>query len=174
MRFVADVMLGKLAKWLRVLGFDTLYRSFDPIEPVAHMSRKGRIPLTRQKKLVSSLFKAVHIEYDNVGDQLNQLKEAVAINTFHSEWFCRCIRCNSLLKDANIEAARDSVPEYVFYRNFKRIRFCATCGKYFWPGSHRTRMEKQLSGWGFFNWNSDIRIKKNWKFFKKAANFDFS
>ena len=83
MRFVADIMLGRLAKWLRVLGFDTHYQSFDPIHHIGQMARGGRIPLTRQRKLILFL-------------------EGAAF-----------VRCNVPLMPAPEEAARDNIPEYV-------------------------------------------------------------
>ncbi len=153
MRFVTDTTLGRLAKWLRVLGFDTLYRSFAPLEPIVRLVDGGRIPLTRQKELVPLLESAVFIRHDNVGDQLAQLKKTLSLEREHARWFSRCIRCNVLLKDVRAEAAQDHVPEYVFYENMKNIRFCPSCKRYFWPGSHRIRMEKQLNRWGFFNFS---------------------
>jgi uncharacterized protein len=149
MRFVADVMLGRLAKWLRVLGFDTRYQSFDPVGPIGQMAREGRIPLTRQRKLIPSLKGAVFFRHNAVGNQLGQLKEVLSLETCRAQWFSRCIRCNVPLTVAPEEDARDNTPEYIYYENMKSIRFCPGCGRYFWPGSHRTRMEKQLHGWGF-------------------------
>jgi len=151
MRFVADIMLGRLAKWLRVLGFDTHYQSFDPIHPVDEMAHGGRVPLTRQKELISLLEGAIFVRHDGVGDQLEQLKKTLPLETCHACWFSRCIRCNVPLMAAPEEAARDNVPEYVFYENMKNIRCCPICNRYFWPGSHRKRMEKQLNDWGFVN-----------------------
>ena len=151
MRFVADIMLGRLAKWLRVLGFDAQYQSFDPIHHIGQMVRDGRIPLTRQRKLIPLLEGAVFVRYNGVGEQLEQLKKALFLETCHANWFSRCIRCNVPLMAAPEEVARDNIPEYVFYENMKSIRFCPSCGRYFWPGSHRLRMEKQLNRWGFFN-----------------------
>ena len=83
MRFVADVMLGRLARWLRVLGFDTLYRSFDPVLDIAQMAQRGRIPLTRQGKLIPLLEDAVFIRHDSVGEQLTQLKRLLFLETCH-------------------------------------------------------------------------------------------
>ena len=159
MRFVADVMLGKLAKWLRVLGFDAHYQSFDPIHDIAQMARDGRIPLTCQQKLIPLLEDAVFVRYNRVGDQLEQLKKALFLETCHANWFSRCIQCNVLLMAAPEDAARDNVPEYVFYENMKSIRFCPSCDRYFWPGSHRFRMEKQLNRWGFINPFLDLGTK---------------
>ena len=150
MRFVADVTLGRLARWLRVLGFDTRYQSFDPVHDIGQMAQRGRIPLTRQRKLIPLLEGIVFIRDNGIGAQLAQLKKAFSLETCHVNWFSRCLLCNVPLMVAPEEAARDNIPEYVFYKNMKSIRFCPACGRYFWPGSHRARMEKQLNRWGFF------------------------
>jgi uncharacterized protein with PIN domain len=150
MRFVADVMLGRLARWLRVLGFDTRYQSFDPVHDIGQMAQQGWIPLTRQRKLIPLLEGIVFIRDNGIGEQLAQLKKAFSLETCHVNWFSRCLLCNVPLMVAPEEAARDNIPEYVFYKNMKSIRFCPACGRYFWPGSHRIRMEKQLNRWGFF------------------------
>ena len=92
---------------------------------------------------------ALFIRHNNVGDQLIQLKKALSLEPPHENWFRRCIRCNVPLMKAPGRTARDNVPEYVFYENMENIRFCPSCGRYFWPGSHRTRMARQLEQWGF-------------------------
>jgi uncharacterized protein with PIN domain len=99
MRFVADSMLGRLAKWLRVLGLDTHYQPFDPLRPIVQMARGGRIPLTRKEKLVPLLRGVVFIRHNSVGDQLIQLKTALSLAPPHDRWFSRCIRCNVPLKE---------------------------------------------------------------------------
>ena len=149
-RFVVDVMLGRLSKWLRVLGFDALYRSFDPVHAIGQMAKKGRTPLTRQRKLIPLLEGAVFIRDNHVGEQLAQLKKGLPLEAHHAEWFSRCLLCNVPLMDAPEDVVRDNIPEYVFYKNINAIRFCPSCGRYFWPGSHRAGMEDQLNNWGFF------------------------
>ncbi len=159
MRFVADLTLGSLVKWLRVMGFDAYYQPFDPIIDITNMAHRGRIPLTRQRKMMQFLEGAVFIRYNGVGEQLEQLKHAFMLETRHANWFSRCIRCNVLLIDVPEGEARDDVPEHVFYENMKSIRSCPSCGRYFWPGSHRIRMERQLNQWGFFNPFLDLSNK---------------
>ncbi len=160
MRFVADVMLGRLAKWLRVMGFDTLYQPFEPILHIVKMAENGRIPLTRQRKMIPLIEGVVFIRYNGVGEQMGQLKQRLLLESHHVDWFSRCIRCNVLLINAAEREARENVPEHVFYENMKSIRFCPSCGRYFWPGTHRMRMEKQLNKWGFVNPFLDLLTKK--------------
>ena len=149
MRFIADVMLGRLARWLRVLGFDTRYQSFESARDMDQMTQRGWIPLTRQRTLIPLPASAVFIRHNCIGKQLIQLKKTLPLETCHINWFSRCLLCNVPLMDAPEDAARDNIPEYVFHENIKSVRFCPACGRYFWPGSHRDRMEKQLNSWGF-------------------------
>jgi uncharacterized protein with PIN domain len=57
--------------------------------------------------------------------------------------------CNEPLEAAEIEEAREHIPEYVYYQGISKIQVCPSCGRYFWQGSHRERMIRQLSEWGF-------------------------
>jgi uncharacterized protein with PIN domain len=53
------------------------------------------------------------------------------------------------LQTAAVGEAREGIPEYVYYQGLTKIRTCPSCGRYFWPGSHRERMIEQLTTWGF-------------------------
>ena len=143
-------MVGKLAKWLRVLGYDTLYQPFYPRDVMDRFLREGRILLTRQRKKAERFGdKAILIHGNQIQEQLSGLTQVLHIAPPRSAWFTRCLRCNTVLKQASEDEAREKIPEYVFYQNTSGIRICPTCGRYFWPGSHRARMENQLTEWGF-------------------------
>jgi len=142
-------MLGRLAKWLRVLGYDTHYQShYLEGQLVGLMSQHRRL-VTRDRARCSRYYEAVFIHWDHVGEQLNELHSLLDLNPDPSKWFTRCVRCNTLLETAHEEEAMERVPEYVFYENRGRIKICRSCGRYFWPGSHRNRMMRQLNAWGF-------------------------
>jgi uncharacterized protein len=148
-KFVADSMLGKLAKWLRILGYDTLYQSYYRPGVIDHIMKEDRCLLSRHKETVDQYTDALLLAADRVGEQLAELKQAIPLKSDQSNWFSRCLMCNVLLKEAKEGKAWGNVPEYVFYQNIKGIRFCPSCGRYYWPGSHRTKMLNQLSKWGF-------------------------
>lgn len=148
MKFVADTMLGRLAKWLRVAGYDTHYQSHYSQEQLGSLVRKGRRLLTRDKRLFKRYRASVFISGDHVGEQLSQLYEMGHLHPDPSKWFSRCVRCNTLLKEASDSEAREMVPEYVFYENRGQIRICPSCGRCFWPGTHRMKMLNQLQAWG--------------------------
>ena len=148
-KFVADSMLGKLAKWLRVLGYDTLYQSYYGPGVIDRLVKEDRCLLSRHKATVDHYTDALLLYSDRVGGQLTELKQLVPLTPDQSNWFSRCLVCNVLLKEAKENEARGNIPEYVFYQNIKGIRFCPSCGRYYWPGSHRTKMVSQLREWGF-------------------------
>lgn len=148
MRFLADSMLGKLAKWLRVMGYDTYYRSHYPPGLMERLMKSGRFLLSRREDTVSRYNNAVLISADKVGAQLQEVLETLSLVPDPSTWFSRCLVCNDPLKDADADQARESVPEYVFHQNMPRVRLCPSCGRFYWAGSHRHRMIKQLETWG--------------------------
>ena len=153
-RFVADVMVGKLAKWLRVLGYDTHYQPHYSPEVIEAFLGKGRILLTRHKERAEKLGGTVLIRGNKVSEQLMTLKRELHLEPARSVWFSRCLICNVILRQTREGVADDwiaveGIPEYVLYQNRTNISFCPLCGRHFWPGSHRAGMEKQLEEWGF-------------------------
>ena len=149
MKFVADSMLGKLAKWLRMLGYDTYYQpgNYGP-EDIDLLVKQGRILLSRRRITAKKYTDALLVCSHHVGEQLVEVKEGLLLSPDSRDWFTRCMLCNSRLKSVQEDDARENVPEYVFYHNMKEIRVCPSCGRYYWPGSHRTRMVRQLEKWG--------------------------
>lgn len=149
-RFVADSMLGSLAKWLRAMGYDTHYQSSYPSGTIENLLREGRVLLTRHRKRAEQSGEhAIFIHGDQVGEQLIGLAKELRMPPPSSAWFSRCLVCNAQLQQASESEAREHVPEYVFHQNIHQVRFCPSCGRYFWPGSHRRHMTAQLMAWGF-------------------------
>jgi uncharacterized protein with PIN domain len=147
--FVVDAMLGKLAKWLRAMGHDTHYQARYEPHVIDRQIKKGRWLVSRDRNLCSQYETAVRVQANRVAEQLAELNLQIPLGSNREAWFCRCLRCNTLLQEANLDRAKGNVPEYVFYRHSPSIRLCPSCGRYYWPGSHRTRMIRQLEVWGF-------------------------
>jgi len=147
--FLADAMLGRLSKWLRVLGYDTLYRRHYRPADLDHWVGQGRVLITRDRKTVARLRDAVLITADRVGDQLKGVRNAVALAPDPSRYFTICLVCNETLKAVGPGEPMEPVPDYVVYRNPSGIRKCPSCLRYYWPGSHRASMIRALEGWGF-------------------------
>lgn len=148
-RFVTDATVGKLSKWLRIMGYDVHYQFLPKKEQVASFIQEGRLFLTKNSRLALRLEGSVCIRSDRVADQLRQLRMEGCIQVDRSLWFTRCLLCNELLVEASPQVALENVPEYVVLENPSGIRSCPSCRRFFWPGSHKARMIAQLEKWGF-------------------------
>jgi uncharacterized protein with PIN domain len=150
MKFVADSMLGRLAKWLRILGHDTCYQSCYSSDKIRLLVEENRLLLSRREATVCLYKSALLIKSDHVGDQLREANTKVPLFLGLNFVFSRCIRCNVLLEEAGAEVAEENIPEYVFYEHTRGVRFCPSCKRYYWPGTHRERVARQLQAWGLF------------------------
>jgi uncharacterized protein len=156
MKFVVDSMLGRLATWLRILGYDTHYQSCYPGGVLSNLMLQHRRLVTRDRARWTRSPDSVFVHSDLVGEQLEELLNLVHLQPDPSRWFTRCLRCNTVLETARREEARERVPEYVFYASLGKIKICRSCGRYFWPGSHRERMLKQLAAWNIVNGQNQL------------------
>jgi uncharacterized protein len=148
-KFVVGAELGKLARWLRIMGYDAHYQPFYDPGQIRLLANQERVFLTRNSKRLRQCKGAIFIRSDHVKEQLQQMKRDGFITIDRTKWFTRCMRCNEPLLEAEPEAVRGNVPEYVFLKNPSRIRFCPSCIRFFWPGSHKQNMIAQLKTWGF-------------------------
>ncbi len=149
MVFVANSMLGKLARYLRIMGYDTVYQSSYGNQRLSELVMEGRVLLTRDHAIAKLYSNAVFIDSDLVRDQLKTVDRAVRLSRDHGKWFSRCLICNSPLSKAEGKVAREHVPDFVFSSYGERIFFCPSCERFYWPGTHRERMVERLKEWGF-------------------------
>jgi len=149
MLFVADKMLGKLARYLRIIGYDTFYQSSYPDQRLSELVKEGRILLTRNHATARQYSNSIFVDCDLVKDQLNVVDNAITLTRDRRDWFSRCLVCNSPLSKTEGEAARQNVPDFVFFKYHERIVFCSTCRRFYWPGTHREKMLERLKDWGF-------------------------
>ncbi len=146
-RFAADKNVGKLAKWLRLLGFDTLYESDAPKAGTTGFWEKDRIFLTRTKKRFlghTGLQRHIFISSDRVADQLVEVIQTLGFVSADLRLFSRCIRCNQPIKTVGKEEVVASVPEYV-WEIHDVFKSCGSCGRVYWPGSHIERSYKMIT-----------------------------
>ena len=139
MKYIADVMLGRLAKRLRILGFDVLYDpALDDNEIVRLSLEQGRVILTRDTALAARPLASNHllIKSDLVEEQVEQVRSA---SPGDASPLTRCSVCNEPLLSLPREEARDLVPPYVFENNEAFLQ-CTVCGRIYWEGTHVRRM----------------------------------
>lgn len=146
-RFVVDVNVGKLAKWLRILGYDALFiNPIDDGELVEIALREGRVILTKdthiakRRVVTSGQVRVVLVEGDRVLDQLRFLADELRL-AGPLKMFSRCIECNVPLDTIDRTSVQGRVPPYVF-RTQERYMACPCCGKIYWPGTHWQRMRE--------------------------------
>lgn len=139
MRFVADCMLGKLAKWLRMLGFDTLYiADADDDELVRIAVREDRVLLTRDARLCSRRMvrkRAVFIDWGTTSEQVRQLLRDLGLGPSDFRLFTRCTVCNGPIAPIEKDKVRGRVPAYVF-KTQSGYGYCASCDRVYWRGTH--------------------------------------
>lgn len=142
-RFLADVMLGRLARWLRALGFDTRYEStLDDAALAALAQREGRVLLTRDVELTRRRnVRAFLIQDDKLVLQLRQIVAAFALRDTAA--FSRCLECNVELVQVSRETIVARVPRYV-WQTQERFFQCPHCSKVYWRGTHWARMQQLL------------------------------
>lgn len=154
-KFYADAMLGKLARWLRTLGYDVAYsRRIGDRELVREAVRQGRVILTRDTLLVkrkAAVGRSFFVESDDVNEQLRQVDKRFELNA--SCALTRCLRCNAVLQKMErdlimpsraLSGGRGGVPAYV-YETQKEFSKCPFCGRVYWAGTHRDGMIKTLT-----------------------------
>jgi uncharacterized protein with PIN domain len=145
-RFVLDVHLGKLAAYLRMLGFDTLYRNcFTDPELTEASRRQHRILLTRDRGLLKHAAVA-HGYWLRETDSRRQIAEIVQrfdlANSIQP--FTRCMACNGILRDVSKEQIRHKLPSRTA-ELYDEFRECPNCGRVYWKGSHSQRMQRWIA-----------------------------
>jgi uncharacterized protein len=142
--FIADVMVGKLARWLRVLGFDVLYSNkYEDDEIIRISDMENRLILTRDVQLAArrSPRQTVFIESGDYKEQVQQVIGSLNLKDFKA--FSRCLRCNTRLEEVDKETAFDRVPPFV-YLTQERFARCPSCERIYWHGTHTQEMLKQI------------------------------
>ena len=140
MRFIVDAMLGRLARWLRILGYDTAYEKVITDDVLIECAlREDRWLLTRDRRLVlRKLLRGRHtlITSDVVEGQLRQLYQDLKIDLdMNHQRDYRCADCNAVLTSISPEAAVPLVPPFVA-RQYQTFLQCPQCRRVFWQGTH--------------------------------------
>lgn len=146
MKFIVDRMLGRLAKELRMLGYDTVYYRGDNAYQMIKLAREeDRVILTRNTKLIPkrSEDRLVRIMEDKTPLQLKELIQKKVISLYEENLFSRCLLCNIPLDKIPREEAKGKVPDFIFYQQ-KEFSRCPRCLRIYWQGSHQENMQKKV------------------------------
>lgn len=149
-KFIVDNNVGKLAKWLRIMGYDTLF--FDgrnDSRMIATALAEGRVIITRDTQIMrrrvvtSGQLKAILIKGDEPELQIRQVITALKLNCQFRP-FAICLECNQPLVERSKQQVKDLVPPYVFQTQSQYVE-CPTCHRIYWRGSHWQAMTKKLN-----------------------------
>lgn len=148
LRFLADSNVGRLARWLRALGYDAEYepRLPDPLV-VARALAEGRVLLTRDADLVrrrvvaGGTVRAILLRDDRVEAQLRQVVDLFRLRADRA--LSRCLECNRELEPRPKADVADRLPPHVLLTQ-ERFTQCPACSRVYWPGTHWARMRQRL------------------------------
>ena len=147
-KFIVDGMLGRLARWLRLLGYDTLYENSADKNIILNFSRKeGRLILTRSRQLADrEKIDLFLIKSSNPEEQLKEVIKGLNLKLDEKVFFSRCSLCNLLLRKVDKEDVKDRLPPYV-YKTLKEFSECPNCHRLYWEGSHWQHIRNKISNY---------------------------
>jgi uncharacterized protein with PIN domain len=137
--FDVDGMLGRLAKWLRILGFDTAFPLSAPSE--------WRFFVTTRKGAHSP--GVIRVFGGTIEEQLREVFDRAGIDPDPDRVFSRCLVCNAVVEEVPRDSIEGKVPAHVFSTKSTFHR-CPQCGRVYWEGSHEAKVRKRLEGMGIF------------------------
>jgi hypothetical protein len=144
MKFLCDEMLGTLAKWLRILGYDAAYVVDRPDDAIIACGRREeRIILTRDKDLAERGEKTLYISSRDLHEQVRTVVSRFDLRPDDDCLFSRCIVCNEPVVPVEKERVRGRVPAHV-WECHERFRACPRCGRVYWQGTHYVDMQRKI------------------------------
>ena len=153
LKFIVDVNVGKLARWLRMMGYDaSFFAGSDDAQMVATALAEGRVILTRDTQIMrrrvvtSGQLRALLIQSEQPEWQMQQVIETLGID-YQSRPFTICLECNQPLAKRNKPQVKERVPPYVFQTQTQFME-CPACHRLYWRGTHWAAMTQQLEKFG--------------------------
>jgi uncharacterized protein with PIN domain len=145
MKFILTKELGRLAKWLRILGYDAEYfREAKEASLVIKALQEDRVILTRNARLGQHVgIKRLNITCDSIYEQLRQTFAGLLLRPDAALMFTRCTICNEALQGIEKEKVKDRVPQYVFKAQNDFVN-CPKCQRIYWQGSHWGNVKNTL------------------------------
>jgi len=149
MRFIADVMVGRLAKYLRMAGYDVVYINDADDDSILQIAKnEDRIVLTRdtamlkRREFKNGILRSVFISDDVLMAQLIQMK--YELDLILKPDLIVCLICNNPLKKVEKKDIKNKVPPYV-YKTQSKFKHCSSCGRYYWQGTHYDYIKNYFS-----------------------------
>ena len=157
-KFLCDEMLGKLAKWLRLLGYDTTYvKSQDDGILVLVSEQEHRILLTRDKQLVTRVKRGLYLDSEDPDEQL--MKVFLKFGLSKDRALTLCSVCGYSLITVPKENAMGKVPSKI-YEIQNEFWYCSRCHKFYWKGSHYDKITDRIDKLGDEHEDADIPEQK--------------
>ncbi len=145
-KFLVTNECGRLARWLRLMGYDTVLvkeSSLPALYRQAYAER--RVVLTRNRRIrASCLFRVVHVTSPILDDQLRQLIQELGLAVDEKHLFTRCNLCNVPVEPIEKAQVKSRVPPHVFH-NQRRFFTCPTCQRIYWAASHWQRANRRFA-----------------------------
>lgn len=151
MKLLCDQMLGTLAKWLRIYGFDTFYSNdiVNDSQLLEISKKENRILITRDKELTyvarRENIKIIEISTTDIDEQI--LVVLSNVKPDKTKFLSRCIVCNSQIEEIKKYSVKSKVPERVFENN-EKFWYCKKCDKIYWRGTHYENMFEKIDDLG--------------------------
>lgn len=138
--FAAEKTLGRLTKWLRLLGFDTLYESDLTAKKFIDALENDRILLTRTQRIRNRFAsrKMIFVESDHLDQQLKQIISELGLKADQTRPFSRCLQCNVPIVAVSKNVLWGRVPDFIF-ETHDHFNQCPQCNRVYWSGSHTRR-----------------------------------
>jgi len=146
MKFIADRTLGKLARKLRILGFDALYWRGGNLGGAVETARsEGRMLLTRSRKVRENPEgpEVFVVEANDPRDQLREVVRKLSLDAKAEKFFRRCLLCNEELRPLAKVEAEGRVPDFIL-QAYNLFHACPRCRRVYWPGTHYERMKQEM------------------------------
>ncbi len=149
LKFIVDNNVGKLVKWLRTMGYDTLFlNTGNDAHLIATALAEDRVILTRNTQImkrrvvIKGQLKAILIQSDEPEQQMRQVMDTLGLD-YQFRPFTICLECNQPLLERSKQQVKDLVPPYVFQTQSQYME-CPACHRIYWRGTHWQAMTRKL------------------------------
>jgi len=145
MKFICDEMLGTLAKWLRIMGYDTEYaKGMEDEEILLKAEKEKRIVLTRDKMLARKASNSLYINERKLEEQIKKVVEHFNLDIEDDKLLSRCTICNVEVEEIEKENVKGKVPLHV-WESHEKFWICPKCKRIYWTGTHWKNMEEKIN-----------------------------